>query len=170
MTAGALLYKWAAKLGSDGAGALYTDRESWDWKAHLKGAAGIAGGAFVANMLKPGSGQKVLDGGLTIMLYNILETEIIPKSDWAERQFGADESEPAVVIGEDEQLYLKQGGNVMPLDDSYRMGLDIPELEGYGDSIVEAGRLGDAIVPAGRLGFGDGRSDALANYSQMYRN
>jgi len=146
-TLGMLAAKWLAKRG--GAGASHTDPETWDYAAYLKGAAGAAAAGIIANMLKRGAGQKVLEGGMALMLYQLIQNELVVKSEWATNQFGADQTyEPGdveansegqpYILGEDYQWHpLGQG-------DDYRM--------------LPSDYMSDALSPVGPLGLGDALS------------
>lgn len=157
-TAGMMAAKWAAKRFG---GATETDPASWTWASYLKGAAGAAGAGILANMMRPGWGQKILEGGMTLMAYKLLQNELIPKSTWASGQFGAagnrypgvieqnEEGEP-FILGEDYQWYPLEG---MTADEDRML-----EGYGYGDELVKPGPLGygDELVEPGPLGFGEG--------------
>lgn len=152
-TAGMLAAKWAAKRF--GGGAIETDNASWTWRSYLQGAAGAAGAGILLNMFRRGWGQKALEGGMSLMLYETLQRELIPQSNWATNQFGqAGERVPGVieeneagqpfVLGEDYQWYPLTGADddIIPSIDGY----------GYGSSLVEPGPLGDELVPVGPMG------------------
>lgn len=150
-TLGMFAAKWAAKRW--GQPATETDPASWNYASYLKGAAGAAGAGFLANMMKPGSGQRVLEGGMSLMLYKLVQNELIPKSQWATNQFGANMRTPGTIeendggepfiLGEDMEWYPLYGA------DDYRM---IPDSGMYGDALTEPGPLGEALTPPGPLG------------------
>ncbi|MCK4785550.1 MAG: hypothetical protein KAV87_17485 [Desulfobacteraceae bacterium] len=152
-TLGMFAAKWAAKRF--GEAATETDPNSWNYASYLKGAAGAAAAGFIANMLKRGTGQRVLEGGLSLMAYKLVQNELIPQSSWATGQFGAsddrypgvieenDEGDP-YILGEDNEWYPLEGA------EDYRM----MEPEMYGEALVEPGPLGDALVEPGPLGLG----------------
>lgn len=145
--------KWAAKRF--GSAATETDPSSWNYASYLKGAAGAAIAGFLANMLRRGTGQKVLEGGLSLMAYKLIQNELIPNSPFWSGQLGATrvpgtiesnaEGEP-YILGEDMQWYPLEGA------DDYRM---MPDYSGYSDALVPPGPLGDALVPPGPLGASD---------------
>lgn len=157
MVVGMFASKWAAKRFGDAA--TETDPSTWNYASYLKGALGAAGAGFLANMVKPGSGQRVLDGGLALMAYKLVQNELVPKSTWATNQFGAvrepgtieenDQGEP-FILGEDMQWYPMEGA------DDYRM---LPEA--YGDELTEPGPLGfgDSLTEPGPLGAGGDLTD-----------
>lgn len=160
--------KWAAKRFGEGASE--TDPESWNWASYLKGAAGAAAAGMLANMVKPGWGQKILEGGLNLMAYKAIQNELIAGNDWAVSQFGADEDDYVpteyLLTGDDEDEYspmfgaaeddeglwgLSEDGEPIPVDDAHRL----PEVsyDGYGESaLVEPGRLGSTLEPVGPMG------------------
>jgi hypothetical protein len=150
--------KWAAKRF--GEAATETDPASWNYASYLKGAAGAAVAGFLANMVKRGTGQKVLEGGMSLMLYKLVQNELIAGNSFWSGQLGAandrypgvieenSEGEP-FILGEDNQWYPLEGA------DDYRM----MEPELYGDALVEPGPLGDALVAPGPLGASDELDD-----------
>jgi hypothetical protein len=153
--------KWLAKKW--GPSASETDPSSWNWSSYLKGAGGAAAAGFLANMVKPGSGQKVLEGGMALMLFKLVENEFIAgKPNWeaqlggvngmSERVPGSIETNSAgepFVLGDDGEWYPLEGAE----DYNYVLGEEEPYL--YGDSaLVEPGPLGNALVEPGPLGFG----------------
>lgn len=164
--------KWAAKKFGDAA--TETDPTTWNYASYLKGAAGAAIAGFIANKLKRGSGQKVLEGGMSLMLYKLVQNELIAPtgtSFWS-TQFGAtnnnrvpgvieenSEGEP-YILGDDLQWYPLEGA------DDYRME---PEL--YGDTLVEPGPLGlgDALIEPGPLGASTTELDRLYRGSFINR-
>lgn len=149
-TMGMFAAKWAAKRWGDAA--TETDPSTWNYASYLKGALGAAGAGIIANMLKAGTGQRVLEGGMSLMLYKLVQNELIPKSTWATNQFGAvrtpgtieenAEGEP-FILGEDMKWYPMEGA------DDYRM---MPEM--YGDELTQPGPLGfgDELTQPGPLG------------------
>jgi hypothetical protein len=78
--------KWMAKRF--GGGASETDPESWNYRSYLQGGLGAVASAFAMQMIKPGSGQKVLEGGMNLMLYEMIQNELIQPNAWAQGQFG----------------------------------------------------------------------------------
>lgn len=162
--------KWAAKRFGDAA--TETDPNTWNYASYLKGAAGAAVAGFLANMVKRGSGQKVLEGGMSLMLYKLVQNELIAGTSFWSTQFGAtnnnrvpgvieenSEGEP-YILGEDLKWYPLEGA------DDYRME---PEL--YGDTLVEPGPLGlgDALIEPGPLGASTTELDRLYRGSFINR-
>jgi hypothetical protein len=149
---------WAAKfLGGEMSMATQTDPESWTWASYLKGSLGSVVAGAIAQNVKPGSGQRVLEGGLNLMLYKMIQNELIVRNEWATRQFGAEEEDVFVdeygtpyIMGEDDEL--------LPVDERHRLP---EEMEGIGDVLVPPGRLGDELEPPGRLGAADAWSRAF---------
>ena len=150
---GMLAAKWSAKRFGENA-ATETDPESWSWAEYLKGSAGAFVAGFLAQMIKPGMGQRVLEGGLNLMVYKLVENELVPKSEWATAQFGQDATESAA-IQYDEQgtpFLLGQDGSAYPVDERHR-------LPAMGDELQKPGYLGDELQKPGYLG-GDAWQDA----------
>lgn len=170
-TLGMLAAKWAAKRFGEAASE--TDPASWNYASYLKGAAGAAAAGFLANMIKRGTGQRVLEGGMALMLYKLFQNEVVPGKEFLQNQFGADPVRVPGVIEENsagEPFILGEDNQWYPLDgaDDYRMepgyGFGQPGYDTYeGDSLVSPGPLGfgDSLVSPGPLGFGD---------DNMYRN
>lgn len=140
--------KWACKRFGDN-DATETNPSSWGWDSYLKGAVGGIGAGFLANMVKPGSGQKVLEGALNYITFKAVQNELVAKSSWAVEQFGADDYTPDeyLMTGEDESWFLGEDGNAYPTDEMYRL----PEA-GYGNALVDVGPLGESLVPVDQLG------------------
>lgn len=147
-TLGMFAAKWASKFGSPEASE--TDPESWDYSSYLKGAAGAAGAGLIANLIKPGMGQRVLTGGLTLMLFKLVENELIPKSEWATSKFGADT--PAYQPGDVE---------VNSAQEPFILGEDMQWHP----------MMGAALEPVGKLGYGDSLQTVspLGNTTDAYR-
>jgi len=157
---GMFVTKWAAKRGSPDA--LEADPSTWNGMTYLKGGLGATAAGYVANMVRPGSGQKVLEGGLMLLLYKAVQNHLIPKNDFLMGQFGqanstytpgdveVNESGEPFILGQDGQTWV-------PLDEGGAM----PELMGFGqdedremmgDVLETPGRLGDVLETPGRLG------------------
>jgi len=154
--------KAAAKLfgGSEGApGASETNPNSWTWASYLKAAAGGVGAGILTNMVKPGAGQKVLEGSLNYIIFKALQNELIYKSEWAIQHFGDDDYTPDeyLLTGADENWFLGADGNAYPTDEMYRL----PEAS-YGDVLQPPGPLGDVLVSPGPLG------SVAENYRREY--
>lgn len=149
----ATLGMFAAKFGAKkfGDAASETDPTTWNYASYLKGAAGAALAGVLANMLRRGTGQKVLEGGMSLMLYKLVQNEFIVNSTFWSGQLGADEGYGPGMIETDSEgmpYILGQSGDWIPLEgaDDYR----IPQM--YGDTLVTPGPLGDTLVTPGPLG------------------
>jgi hypothetical protein len=150
-TFGMFAAKWAAKRF--GQPATETDPSSWNYASYLKGAAGAAAAGFIANMLRRGTGQRVLEGGMSLMLYKLIQNELIPNSPFWTGQLGADaeggyspgdvetdaEGEP-YILGDDLQWYPLTGAS------------DTGMYGAGGGALVTPGPLGDALLTPGPLG------------------
>lgn len=140
--------KWAAKRF--GSAATETDPATWTWASYLKGAVGAFVAGFLAQNIRRGWGQKVLNGGMSLMAYKVIENELVPRSPWAMAQFGEGDYYPSEYIQTDEQgtpYMLGQNGQWMPVDERHRL----PESS-LSDVLETPGRLGDVLEPPGRLG------------------
>jgi len=144
-TIGMFAAKWAAKRFGEAASE--TDPNSWNYASYLKGSGGAAAAAIIANMVKPGSGQRVLEGGMSLMLYKLVQNELIAPSEFWGGQFGQSR-EPGVIEtnSEGEPYILGEDYEWYPLTENSRM------QGGYGDSLVTPGPLGDSLVTPGPLG------------------
>ena len=148
--------KWLAKRFGDGASE--TDPASWGMWDYIKGAAGSGAAAMVINMIKPGWGQKVLEGGMNLMAYKAIQNELVAPNPWANEQFGEDEDYiPDEYLmtgysGADDEWGYAQDGTPIPLDDRHRM-----PVAGYGDELAPPGRLGgdNSLYPLGPMGESD---------------
>jgi hypothetical protein len=133
--AGMLACKWAAKKfpGVDGGG----DQEDWTFKNYLAGGAGSIMAGFIAENLKRGTGQKVLEGGIDLLMYKIFMNEVVPQNTFLSEQFGEDEEivllgedgEPIVLLGEGGEEWEGEGveeGDLLLGEDGeiYMMGAD----------------------------------------------
>lgn len=136
--------KWLAKrFGPD---ATETDPESWNWSSYLKGGLGAVIAGFLAQTIKPGAGQKVLAGGLNLVVYKLIQNELIAGNDWAENQFGQQDEQEGYQPGDVED---DANGN------SYLLGEDrqwhaLPQGVGS-DALQRVGPLG-ALDPLSRPG------------------
>jgi hypothetical protein len=164
---GMFVTKWAAKRGTPDA--LEADPGTWNGMTYLKGGLGAVGGAYLANMVRPGSGQKVLEGGLMLLLYKAVQNHLIPKNEFLTNQFGA--STPMYTPGDvetnsaGEPFILGQDGQTwIPLDEGSQMGQDWEMM----DALETPGRLGDALETPGRLGFG--QSSTKSAYARSLFN
>jgi len=146
MMAGMLGAKWAAKRF--GEAATETDPGSWNYMSYIKAAIGAIGAAVVAQNIKPGCGQKVLEGGLLYTGFKLLENEVISQNEWATEQFGAEEYFPSEYLSGDDDGY--QPGDVASnaAGTPYLLGADYEWQE-----LPESGMAGqDALKPINRLG------------------
>jgi hypothetical protein len=145
--------KWAAKRGTPDA--IESDPATWNGMTYIKGGLGAIGAGWAANMIKPGSGQKVLEGGLLLLAYKAAQNHVVPKNTFLTNQFGFG-AEPTYMPGDvetnssGEPFILGQDGQTwIPLaegDESWEMmgqdALEVPGRLGFGDVIEPAGRLG----------------------------
>jgi hypothetical protein len=137
---GALAARFAKNKGTP---APDLDIEAWTWQTYAKTAGASLLAGMVANLVKPGSGHKVMLGGLFFTFDNLIRRELIERSEWAVSNLGA---------GESDQMYVDSDGNPyygeLPLDERHRM-LPMPSM---GDALVPVGPLGDSLVSPGPLG------------------
>lgn len=151
--AGMFAATWAAKRGASEFGATQTEPESWNNMAYIKGALGAVTAGFVANMVRPGMGQKVMEGGLNIMIFKLIQNELVPKSEWAVNAFGQADTGNEIIVDETgAPAMVGRYGEVLPLDESHRMQ-ELPEYSGMGDALAPVGPMGEALVRPGRLGM-----------------
>lgn len=163
-TLGMLAAKWAAK--KFGTAASETDPGTWNYASYLKGSAGAALAAFIANVVKPGTGQRVLEGGLSLMLYKLAQNELIAGNAFWAGQFGEAEYEYERVPGVVEE---NEAGEPYILGEDYRWY----PLEGYGaddSALVAPGPLGYAgeLVAPGPLGYGADEAELSDLYTQSF--
>lgn len=178
LNVGMFAAKFVAKRFGDPA--TETDPSSWNYMSYIKAALGGVAAGMVTNMVKPGLGQKVLEGALAFTVFKAVQNELIIKSEGATKWFGADD--PNVLDIGDYGASLGE----LPLDESHRIegpmtmpSIDVGEdyegwgeddYEGWGDDLVPLNRLGDVMVSPGPLGFGDARSALKAAYMRDYRD
>lgn len=178
---GMMAAKFGAKrFGSTGS---ETDPASWTWRTYLQAGAGAALAGMAVNMVKPGMGQKVFQGGLALVIYKLIQNELIVKNEKAVEWLGGYNG-----MGADDGLLLDlngdpymmgPGGEEMPLDESHRMNLlgasDVESFYGeddaqtWGEALAPVGPLGmygEAMAPVGPLGYGN---DTAANVMAAYR-
>lgn len=150
----------AKRFGPD---ATETDPESWNWTSYLKGGIGAVIAGFVAQMVKPGWGNKVMAGGLNLIIYKMIQNELITGT-WADSMFGAEDVYASTYVPGD----VETGTDGRP----YLLGQDytwypLPETGVMGDVLEPVGPLGAAerLVPVGPLGDLDAkyRRDLLGN-------
>lgn len=154
--------KWASKRWGGTNPATETDPGSWNYLSYIKGGAGGVLAAMLCNAIKPGSGQKVLDGAMSLMMYKILQNEVIVNSPAAVDLFGSDDAytpDEYLLTGNDE-WFMGSDGNYYPTGEQYRL----PETT-MGDSLRPVDQLGSALVPVTELGAARSTKDA---YRQAY--
>jgi hypothetical protein len=154
-----LAAKFAAKKFGDAASE--TDPGSWNWASYVKGSVGAVLAGFAANMVRRGSGQKVLEGGLALMMYKAVQNELIVNSQWASEQFGQDDYIPDEYLltgNDDDPYYYGQDGQLYPADNRHRF----PEVQ-IGGALVPVGPLGETLEPVGPLGADPWRSAYVAS-------
>ena len=83
--------KFFAKLF--GPEATEEDPSTWDWTSFAKMGAGAVATAFVAQTIKPGMGQKVLEGGFSAVIYKLIQNKLINGSEFGEKHFGIEQSD-----------------------------------------------------------------------------
>jgi len=138
--------KWLAKRF--GGGASETDPTSWTWKNYLQGGLGAVAVGFLAQMVKPGSGQKVMEGGINLMIYEMIQNELISQNEWATGQFGEEEEDYGYMPGDVEQ---DESGREFLLGEDYQWR-ELPEAQMQGLGQLEpVGPLGQ-LEPVGPLG------------------
>lgn len=140
--------KWLAKrFGPD---ATELDPESWNWSSYLKGGLGAVIAGFLAQMVKPGMGQKVMAGGLNLMIYKMIQNELIVDSAWASDQFGAEQMYQSDYLPGD--VETDAAGQPYLLGQDYQWHA-LPESGVMGDVLEPVGPLGqENLVPVGPLG------------------
>lgn len=153
---GMLAAQWAAKRFGPDASEL--DPASWGVSSYVKGAAGAFGAAVIANMIKPGMGQKILVGGLAHVTHKLVRNKLVEMNPTLISQFGEDEE--GIYVDDDGTPYAASGGEYLPLDEQHRM---LPSGSVMG-ALEPVGPLGDSIVTAGPLG----ENDDFSRYAQAY--
>lgn len=138
--------KWMAKRF--GGGASETDPESWNYRSYLQGGLGAVATAFTMQMVKPGSGQKVLEGGLNLMLYEMVQNELISPNAWAQGQFG-DYGELGDGGYEPGDIEQDETGRTYLLGDDGQWR-ELPE--DVSGALQRVGPLGETLDPVGPLG------------------
>jgi hypothetical protein len=160
--------KWAAKRWGTTNPATEIDPAGWNWGSYLKGGLGAVLAGIAGNMIKRGSGQKILEGGINLMLYKAVQNELIVNSPWALAQFGAESDyTPSEYsgYGEEYEGYGEEyeGDDYQPGDriqgedgQQYMLGQDGEWRAagyGYGDELAPVTSLGGSVLePVGRLG------------------
>lgn len=152
--------KWAVKRFSDEFNASLGDPASWNWASYLKGVVGAVGAGMAVNMVKPGYGQKVFEGGINYLAFQLIENKVIAPSEWASGQFGAETYIPDEYLdGTGADVSYKPGDiESGPDGRAYLLGDDLqwrPAEGGYagmGDTLQPVGPLGSSLAPVGPLG------------------
>lgn len=150
--------KWVAKRF--GSTANESDPSSWNARSYIQGGLGAVAVGFAAQMIKPGWGQKVLEGGLNIMFYEMIQNELVAPSEWWTNQLGGE----GYYEGADEGGY--EPGDVEQDDTgaSYLLGEDLQwralPSESMSGVLEPVGPLGSVLQPVGPLG-GDAYAKAL---------
>jgi hypothetical protein len=156
---GMLAAQWAAKRFGPDASEL--DPASWGVSSYIKGAAGAFAAAMIANMIKPGMGQKILTGGLAHVTHKLVRNKLVEANPTLLAQFGEDEE--GIYVDDDGTPYAASGGEYLPLDEQHRY---LPSGSGMYGELEPVGPLGDSIVAAGPLG--DDTGD-FSRYAAAYR-
>jgi hypothetical protein len=134
--------KWMAKRFDPAASE--TDPGSWNWSSYLKAGLGAIVAGALAQNIKRGSGQKVLEGGLAYVGFKLIQNELIADSTWWSEQFGQNDYVPTEYLGAGYQpgdVEYNEAGQ------PYLLGQDGQWQE------LPTGYSGEGdIVPVGRLG------------------
>jgi hypothetical protein len=164
MGGGMLAAQFFAKKFAEGGGA---NDVNWTWKNYAFGVLGTFVAGLGADMVKRGSGQKFVQGGLAYLLVRAFVNELGPRSNFVETYFGQDgiENQGGMILGTDGNAYspgdtylgadgevylLGANGVWHPTSENYRD----PALLGYGDDLAPVGPLGfgQDLEPVGPLG------------------
>jgi hypothetical protein len=127
---------------------------------------------MIAENIKRGTGQKVLEGGLALLAYKVLVNEVAPQNEWFQEQFGADEFEmlgadddyeaifgadddytegDAYLADDGETYILGTDGRWYPVSEQHRQ-ISADEDDLLGGPLQQPGHLGGQLRPPGRLG------------------
>lgn len=149
--------KWAVKRL--GPAASLGDSDSWDWTSYLKGVAGAVGAGVAMNMVKPGWGQKVFEGGINYLFFQLVHNKVIAQNEWAAGQFGEDDYYPDEYLEGANEGYVPGDVESGPDNQPYLLGADYQwhptgagQYAGVGDVLQPVGPLGDVLQPVGPLG------------------
>ncbi len=157
ITGGMLAAKLAAKQFADGG----AEGDNWTWQNYGMGLLGgfVAAAATQAVFRAPkATGQKVMEGAISLMMYKGFVNEIAPMNDQLDAWFSGDEDEDVLDPG-----YLGQDEGWAEVGDVWQ-GEDVDYIQGadaHWRPIDESHRLpattmGDALVPVDpAMGFGD---------------
>ena len=179
--------KFAAKrFGSTGS---ETDPASWTWRTYLQAGAGAAVAGIAVNMVRPGMGQKVFQGGLALVLYKLIQNELVTKNEKAVEYFGYNgmgQNDGLLLDLNGDPYMMGPAGEEMPLDESHRMNLlgqsEVDNMYGqdemygaddttWGEAMAPVGPLGfgEAMAPVGPLGrYGNNAADVMAAYRKEW--
>jgi len=162
MMAGAM----GAKLAQKKFGSQTEESGVWDWKDYLAGGVGVVAISLGSKYLFKASSstsQKILEGGLAIMLFKALTQKLVPMNDTAQRylgdddysEFGEDILSPGE-LGDIDALYGEDDDYMLP--GSMDLNSDGNWQAQWNDS------LNDDIVSTGPLGSSNETDeDAYAN-------
>jgi hypothetical protein len=120
------------------------DPQSWSAMSYVKG--GIAGtvAAIAGNMLRPGIGQKLLEGSFAHLLFQLAQNYGIQPNDTMKSWFGQDPMNlPEVQFDAQGNPLMMGAWGQVPITEDYRM---------LGDEVVSEDRYGDVQASPGRLG------------------
>src|SRR4030042_2264372 len=123
---------FAAKFGARKfGGGTETDPASWTWGTYLKAGAAAGVAAVLANMGRPGMGQKVLNGGICFLGLKLLQNELINNNATAQGWFGADPN-ALELDGEGTPWMISDDGSALPSEERPRLmgGGGPPEMGG----------------------------------------
>jgi hypothetical protein len=162
---------YAAKFGANKLSQNGGDDVEWDMKAYLGAGLGAYVGGMIANAIKKGSGQKVMNAGIAYVAFKAVRNELISRSEFATAQLGDDvedllhpdyQGDGDILYGEDEETYIMTEDGWRTADESDRL-MGAAEDERYPTVVPATARLGEApderyptVVPAtARLGGAD---------------
>lgn len=156
--------KFAAK--KFGESASETEPGTWNYMSYIKAGLGAVATAFVAQNIKPGSGQKVLEGGLAYVAFKLVQNELIANSTWASEQFGAEQYYPSEYLegyGDDDgyepgEIATNSAGEPYLLGEDYQWQR-LPEGMSGPSALKPVGRLGNVMQEVGPLGVAPGSDD-----------
>ena len=153
--------KWAVKVW--GPEATLGSPDTWNWTSYLKGTAGAVGAGVLVNMLKPGWGQRVFEGGINYLFFQLIHNKIISQNAWAASHFGEEAYYPDEYLS-GQATYVPGDVALNEAGQSYKLGADYqwyPTPVGVGDVLEPVGPLGDVLEPVGPLGTDDIYAKAL---------
>ena len=153
ITGGMLAAKFAAKQFADGG----AEGDNWTWQNYGMGLLGgfVAAAATQAVFRAPkATGQKVMEGAISLMMYKGFVNEIAPMNDRLDSWFSGDE-ENNNYLGQDEGW--AEIGDVWQGDDvDYIQGADAHWRPVDESHRLPATTMGDELVPVDpTMGFGD---------------